>query len=217
MTRFPRTGAHRSADCSLCHQRRSSQSAARTVAQWKLVPKMPLDRSFPVPGTRCADCHVDPHRGYVGGNCAQCHTTTSFHGISGARARVVKPLDHTGVWLRRHTALPVNDHEPGAEGRSCAVCHGAPSCRHCHRTHAPRSHTALWRLKTHGSIARFDRGACRVCHQTWSCIQCHRRTAPLSHRGTWRTTHGYVARGFANDSCFVCHRRADCARCHSGG
>jgi hypothetical protein len=214
MTRFPRTGEHIKAPCSNCHQSRPSRPAPRTVAEWKAVPTKPLDRSFPVRGTRCVDCHTDPHRGYAGSSCGQCHTAGTFHEPVGARARVVKPLDHQGAWLRRHTTLPLNDREPGAEGRRCAFCHGSPSCRQCHRTHAPAGHTGLWRLKTHGFAASFDPARCHNCHETWSCIQCHRRTAPLSHRGAWRTAHGFAAGGFGNDNCYVCHLRADCARCH---
>jgi hypothetical protein len=214
MTRFPRSGAHLKAACSNCHGPRPARPAPRTVAEWKAVPDQPLDRSFPVRGIRCAECHTDPHRGYVGTSCGQCHTARSFREVGGARARVVKPLDHQGGWLRRHAVLPTSDREPGAEGRQCAVCHGSPSCRQCHRTHAPRSHVGLWRLKTHGFAAAFDQTRCQNCHESWSCIQCHRRTAPLNHRGAWRTAHGLAAGGFGNDNCSVCHRRADCARCH---
>ena len=89
-----------------------------------------------------------------------------------------------------------------------------PVCTSCHRSHPPKSHTALWRLRGHGPASAFDPEPCRVCHQPGMCIQCHRTTAPLNHRGAWGTVHGFAAGSFANDNCYVCHRRADCLACH---
>jgi hypothetical protein len=173
----------------------------------------PLDRKFPVMGKRCVDCHADPHRGSAGPNCGDCHSTTDFRGLL-AGGRTLKPADHNQLWLRSHADLPWDDDDPGAQGRACVRCHASPVCTSCHRTHPPKSHTALWRLRGHGPAAAFDPETCRVCHQPGACIQCHRTTAPLNHRGAWKTLHGFAAGSFANDNCFVCHRRADCLLCH---
>jgi hypothetical protein len=213
MTHFRLTGAHRTVTCAKCHQPKSRR-APPTVAQWKRGRVPPLNREFPVRGTRCLHCHFDVHKGYVGKDCEQCHNTTSWKSISGARARVVFPADHRGAWLRRHALLPMNDGEPGAEDRYCAVCHGSPSCVNCHRTRTPRSHTGLWRVKAHGTAASFDSTSCRVCHHTAACTACHRRTPPLNHRGPWLSSHGYASGGFGDTNCYVCHRRADCTWCH---
>jgi hypothetical protein len=214
MTKFQRTGVHRTVACSLCHQRKTPQNPALSVADWKKTAAGKLDLTFPVRGKQCSDCHADPHQGNVGSDCSACHSTADFRGISGGRAKSIRPRDHGGSWLRRHATLPENDRDPGAEKRSCATCHGAPSCTHCHRTNPPRSHTALFRIRTHGAVASFDPSACSTCHIGASCIQCHRRTPPLNHRGAWRTMHGYAAGSFADNNCFVCHRRSDCALCH---
>ncbi len=210
MTPFPRTGAHQRVRCSTCHQSRTAGAKPRTLSQWKSVAPAGLDRRFPVYGKDCRDCHADPHRGRYGTDCAQCHQPHRFSAVS--RLVNVRPRDHTAGWLRFHTTLPEPDRK--ADKASCAGCHGSPSCQNCHRTSAPRSHTGLFRSKTHGRAASFDPGACRTCHQTASCTACHRRTAPLSHRGAWTTLHGYAAGGFGDSNCFVCHRRADCAACH---
>lgn len=215
MTDFRRTGKHRSVACARCHQPHE-KARPPTLAERRKAATPPLDRTFPVRGPRCADCHADPHHGYVGTDCAQCHTTASFRSVSGAGARVIRPRDHRGAWIRRHATEPPAEGNTGAGSNPCSVCHGVPGCQNCHRSHPPRSHTGLWRLKTHGSAADFDSEPCRVCHSTGSCVACHRRTAPLSHRGTWGTRHGYAAGGFGNNNCFVCHRRADCASCHPG-
>lgn len=214
MTRFALTGAHRAAKCSLCHQPRIKKNPPLSVAQWHEAKPPKLDLTFPVRGNRCSECHLDPHNGYVGKDCDLCHSATNWLAISSVQARAIRPEDHRGGWLLRHALLPENDAEPGAENRACATCHGAPSCTHCHRTQTPRSHTGLWRTKTHGAAASFDSSPCRVCHQTDSCTECHRRTAPFSHRGAWSTLHGYAAGGFGASDCFTCHRRTDCAVCH---
>jgi hypothetical protein len=215
MTHFRRTGRHRQAACALCHQPRRASAPPPTLAEWRRTAVPALDRTFPVRGTHCADCHRDPHNGYVGTDCAQCHTTSGFRNLSGA-ARAIKPNDHRGAWIRLHATLPPEEAETSAASNSCSICHGVPGCRNCHRTHPPRTHTGLWRLKTHGSAADFDSQSCRVCHSTGSCVGCHRRTPPLSHRGAWGTRHGYAAGGFGDNNCFVCHGRAHCAQCHTG-
>jgi hypothetical protein len=214
MTRFQRSGAHASTACATCHQQLDKPVRPLTVAEWKQRKSKRLDLTFPVLGKRCIDCHYDPHGGNVGSDCAACHSATDFKRIYGARAKSIKPKDHGGSWLRRHTVLPENDGEFGTEERSCALCHGSPSCSRCHRTQAPRSHTAMWRIRTHGAAASFNPEACSTCHRAASCMQCHRRTAPLNHRGSWRTLHGFAAGSFSDNNCFVCHRRSDCALCH---
>lgn len=214
MTRFPRQGAHAEAACSHCHQPKSPKHPALSVTEWKKTAKAAVDLTFPVRGKRCVDCHRDPHAGNVGIDCAACHNVTDFARISGARAKAIRPKDHGGAWLRRHTILPDDDGEPGAESRSCALCHGSPSCTHCHRTTPPRSHTGVWRIRTHGAAASFAPEACSTCHRAASCIQCHRRTPPLNHRGAWRNLHGFASGGFGDSNCFVCHRRSECALCH---
>jgi hypothetical protein len=213
MTSFVRDGAHRDLACSFCHRPRPDSPPALGWTKNEVAP--PLDRRFPVMGKRCADCHADPHRGSAGLDCGECHFTTDFRVQMAGAARTLKPRDHNQLWLRSHANLPWDEDEAGAAGRSCARCHASPTCTACHRTHLPKSHTALWRLRGHGPAAAFDSEECRVCHQPGSCIQCHRTTAPLNHRGAWRNLHGFAAGSFANDNCYVCHRRADCLQCHA--
>jgi hypothetical protein len=211
MTHFARTGAHQRVECGYCH--RTARAEPPAVGWTKLEPAAKLDRTFPLMGKRCVDCHADPHKGQVGADCKLCHDTASFHRLSAA-GRAQRPSDHDRGWLGRHVTLPFDDNDLSAEGRSCARCHGTPACDRCHRTVRPKSHTALWRLRTHGTAAAFDSESCRVCHVTGACIQCHRTSAPLNHRGAWGTLHGYAAGTFADNNCYVCHSRADCQACH---
>jgi hypothetical protein len=211
MTKFVRTGAHRLAECSSCH--RNARPAPPEVGWTQREPRAKLDRTFPLMGKRCADCHADPHKGSAGLDCKQCHGTASFR-ILAAAGRAQRPSDHDRGWLGRHVHLPFDDGDLLAEGRACARCHGTPACDRCHRTMRPKSHTALWRLRTHATAAVFDSENCRICHVTGFCVQCHRTTAPLNHRGSWATLHGYAAGTFADNNCYVCHNRADCQACH---
>jgi hypothetical protein len=214
MTKFAKNGAHQKAACALCHQVRTAQTRPLSVTDWKKVAATKLDLTFPVRGHQCIECHSDPHGGNYGTDCQACHATASFKQILVGTARSVRPLNHQGSWVRGHAALADVDDELATGKGSCSTCHGAPGCLHCHRTQAPRSHTALFRIRTHGTVANFDPNACSICHQAASCMQCHRRTPPLNHRGAWRTLHGYASGGFTDSNCFVCHRRADCALCH---
>lgn len=214
MTGFPLKGAHRGVDCALCHQPRSRTTGALSVTEWKKAEAPKLDRRFPVRGRKCSQCHTDPHHGYMGDDCDVCHSATNFYELTGPRARAILPGSHRGSWLRRHTWLPFSERDLRGNELNCSTCHGTPACRNCHRTQKPRSHTGLWRLKTHGFSAEFNPSSCSVCHQRSACTGCHRRTAPLNHRGAWRTVHGYAAGGFGASNCYVCHQRLDCLACH---
>jgi hypothetical protein len=211
MTRFVRTGTHLKTDCSFCHRPRP---AAPPEEGWtKKETAQQVDRLFPVMGKQCVDCHADPHKGSAGLNCKECHSTQSWWSLSGG-ARAFRPSDHTRGWLGKHANLPFDDNELSAEGRACARCHGTPGCDRCHRTSPPKNHTALWRLRGHGTAAAFDSENCRVCHQTGYCVHCHRTNPPLNHRGSWKTNHGFAAGTFADNNCYVCHTRGDCLGCH---
>lgn len=211
MTQFARTGAHRLLECGYCHRPPGSTKPA--IGWTKTAPPGTLDRTFPLMGKSCVDCHADPHKGAAGSSCQQCHGTDSFRKLTPA-ARAQRPSDHDRGWLGRHTSLPFDENDLLAEGRACARCHGIASCDRCHRSTRPKSHTALWRLRGHGTAAAFDPGSCTVCHVTGACIQCHRTTAPLNHRGAWGTLHGFAAGTFADNNCYVCHSRSDCLACH---
>lgn len=209
MTRFTRTGEHLRVACAFCHRQVPPTPPAVGWIKQEVAPK--LDRLFPVMGKRCVDCHADPHKGALGSDCGKCHTTSTFRALS-AGAGLLRPSDHGPGWLGKHKSLPFDENELREEGRSCTRCHG--TCDRCHRTMLPKSHTALWRLRGHGTAAAFDSESCRVCHMTGTCVQCHRHNAPLNHRGAWPTLHGFAAGTFADSNCYVCHSRADCLACH---
>ncbi len=187
--------AHQDAvNCEQCHG---------TTLEKKHEPGTPL-----VTPDRCLSCHLKktnkkriPKRA-----CGRCHGT--------AKNRIA-PENHKKTWRVRHGQRerwsPALGH-----GKRCSLCHSNASCVTCHRTERPRDHAGLWRLRMHGTNARWDRDRCKTCHQTGACISCHRRSPPQNHRGAWKSVHGPVARSKSNEHCVTCHSPAWCADCHRG-
>lgn len=122
-TGFPLTGAHEAASCAACHEPRfEPDEHGRTWGRAQ--------------GTRCADCHADPHADQfrVGEvtDCRRCHSATdSFRMLSfdhekdsrfalgEAHAELDcsachKPFPHEGGEVVRYRPL----------GTECADCHG---------------------------------------------------------------------------------------------
>ena len=151
-------------------------------------------------------------------DCAVCHVDMNPQ---------TPPPNHSQNWTRRHGALGTEpDHV-------CGVCHSDESCRECHQVTMPSSHNNLWRLKTHGMQAEWNRSKCLVCHQQDSCDACHADTRPLSHNAGWRQNHCLNCHPSKStgSGCTVCHETAigshpnphaagwkdqHCNSCHAG-
>ncbi len=179
----------------------------------------------------CADCHgttiSDTHQTgkplLTAARCDACHEESGIElGLRQCRkchhtdARKMPPGDHTKIWKQTHGlrspwGSTVHERVP------CQTCHQKSQCVTCHRTTKPKSHTGLWRLRTHGLSASFDRDRCKTCHETGSCVFCHRNTRPLNHRGPWKSTHGLTAGSRGDERCLVCHSKSECRACHGGG
>lgn len=153
----------------------------------------------------CQKCHQDKDAGPSMARCAACHRGDMKH---------TAPDDHGRDWLARH-GEESRFREP-EHGRECAQCHSRGACASCHRERRPQSHSSLWRMRTHGQEAEWDRDRCRTCHESGSCIRCHKTTRPLTHQGTWSRTHGALAEDTANPRCAVCHGASFCQACHGG-
>jgi hypothetical protein len=155
---------------------------------------------------QCRSCHTEVGVDVVESKCAICH---------GKDQRRVAPKDHELTWDRRH-GEEAKWRVFGQHGQDCKTCHTQDACTTCHQENRPRSHTALWRVRTHGVEAGWDRDACKTCHEVGTCVRCHQQTAPMSHRGPWVSTHGLAATVRDNQTCTTCHRAAECVACHSG-
>jgi hypothetical protein len=181
-TAFPLRGAHATAACAACH--------VKPAVQVRLT------------ATRCADCHVDVHRGQFKGDCGSCHTDTRFGKAPfdhSAGTRFALTGKHVGVACakcHKDAALPGRERAVGTgatkavlfrgASSACSSCHedvhrgGAGSqCETCHATsdfHAPKpyDHPA--------AIAAFFAGKHAAASTT--CADCHGRVAPLAGSST---------------------------------
>lgn len=189
---FPHATHTEVAECVDCH------AATANDAQKAGEPVMGFDR--------CASCHVENGVEIRLSSCATCH---------GKDMKRTAPADHAVNWRTRHgreaTWRVFDDH-----GKDCKTCHEQDACKTCHTTERPRSHTALWRTRTHGVAAEWERDACKTCHETGTCVRCHQNNAPLNHRGGWVARHGLAASSKMDAKCSTCHTSAECVACHSG-
>jgi hypothetical protein len=135
-----------------------------------------------------------------GEDCQACHINMD---------RYIEPASHDLAWMKRHGQLGIQT------DAACSVCHSEDSCRECHSVMQPISHNNLWRSRTHGIEAAWDRASCMVCHEEDSCTSCHSQVKPRSHRGRW------AAMGMSPTHCFGCHTDATpgegCVVCHEEG
>lgn len=164
---FALTGRHATATCERCH----------------------TDLRFdqPEPGTTaCASCHVDVHQGRIAGDCARCHSTTSFHEVP-------------AVALHARTGFPLS----GA--------HLQAPCESCHRNDQggafapiPQDCISCHRQEYVGAAMPEHAGA----GFPTDCQQCH---ATLTWTGGVRFDHAQAANGY---SLVGAHALLRCADCH---
>ncbi len=154
----------------------------------------------------CMGCHKKKGAPVAANGCKTCH---------GVDQASVKPPEHRVAWLKRH-GRESRWRDKKRHGEACTQCHRVDTCRSCHRTRRPESHTALWRMRLHGYEAVWDRDSCKTCHETGTCVQCHRTTKPQNHTGSWLSVHPLVAQSTGNETCLVCHSTRFCVDCHEG-
>lgn len=212
--------------CTDCHEAVPEVTGGR--------PWRPLDVPFPhglhAEAQACRDCHgatadgsrVPGERLLKPTRCFQCHRENGVdlpearcdacHGPGRTRR---PPADHGVSWAERH-GREAGWRVFGDHGTDCRLCHDERSCNGCHQAKRPASHTALWRVRLHGTSAGWDRDGCRTCHEPGSCVSCHRRTRPENHRGAWKALHGLAAGSRTSESCATCHSLGWCQACHGG-
>lgn len=176
-TNFDLTGRHLQLDCIRCH---------RDLKE--------------IPGSmECNGCHVDPHKGTRGKNCAQCHSTKGWEesGTDFDHAKTKFPL--TG--RHKNVACEQCHKEPGVfkHDTKCVSCHGAPhlgkltdTCDKCHDTSGWENeifdHQKQSKFKLTGRHLQVD---CYKCHldmgfkgTPMTCRECHSDY----HKGAWGAT-----------------------------
>jgi hypothetical protein len=193
-TKFPLTGAHRSATCESCH---TSQAFAG------------------VPFASCASCHKDPHDPALPGACSSCHGTDTWRTRRFDHATTSFPL------AGRHAALAcVSCHKTSAlrdtfESTSCASCHVDPhrgefteDCASCHTetsfTNGTFDHTARTRFALTEKHAGLT---CVACHTTVQLGGAAAKTV-ADFRGLERSCmscHADPHEKDLGDACETCH------------
>jgi Class III cytochrome C family len=177
-------GKHASVKCASCHKPNAFGSPTWTGL-----------------AANCAGCHVDFHKGGLGGKCEACHATTGWK--PSARTVAQHKLDMSN----KHAGLQcVQCHNKGTHltaQSSCGDCHAqqhggtkAP-CQTCHNTNDWKSATFV-----HDFCTCILPGK----HQSASCLSCHPKFK-------------FTPTPFACSACHAKERKHDdlgpCAQCHS--
>lgn len=115
-------------------------------------------------------------------DCSVCHLELN---------PFTSPASHANRWKETHGRLTEFSGKD-----NCLMCHQEETCTACHKTEKPRSHNNLFRRKTHGIKAAFDRAKCLVCHRDDECISCHRASAETIPPAVFHTP---------DASCLSCH------------
>jgi hypothetical protein len=164
-TGFPLTGSHATVECTGCH-------ADARFDQPRAEPQ------------QCASCHVDPHEGTLSIDCAECHTTGSFHD---ARA----PELHLRTSFALEGAHAVIECERcHTNGLSSAIETIATQCVDCHEADRTR--------------ARFPDHLDPAFPQ--ECVECHPPTTWAAGRFDHASLSGFALAG--------AHERITCESCH---
>lgn len=217
--KFTLDGKHTTVPCQKCHLTLGDPSNGRDTSYLKFAPLV---------FGQCTDCHTDVHKGKLGPDCRNCHSTAGWQVTDKAK------FDHS------KTRYPLEGKHASV---TCDKCHtnrksGATlrfaACRDCHSDFH------------RGEFAkRKGKGACEECHTVWGftparflmaqhdssgfplkeahravpCLACH--TTPGGESG------GTMYRfAFGETTCLTCHRdphrgelaalvKNQCDYCHS--
>ena len=178
-TAFPLTGAHIKIVCADCHGNHV----------YKGTP------------TACVNCHADPevHRGQFGTDCAACHTTDTWKGVTFDHSQTAFPL--TGAHEKVVCAsCHVNNVFKGTP-TACVSCHADPEvhrgqfgtdCVACHTTSTWKGVTFDHNQTAFRLTGAHSKVACASCHVNnvykgtpTACVSCH--ADPQVHRGQFGT------------------------------
>jgi hypothetical protein len=214
VTGFSLTGKHAGLDCRQCHTASNIRPAERA-----LLPAKDLKRTYLGLSQSCVSCHEDKHRGQLGSNCTQCHTTGSWKAAqSFDHSKTKFPL--TGAHLQVGCQ---QCHRAGTDGVArftgiafarCINCHSDPhhgsfqqTCESCHTT-------VTWKRVAAGGSFDHSRTDFPLLgkHASVACERCHRGAdfkAPVAHALCSNCHadehHGQFARRSDGGKCESCH------------
>lgn len=218
-TDFALTGAHARAKCTSCHRGNDYRGRPRD----------------------CAGCHgpFDPHKGQLGRNCQNCHTTSAWKpvqgfnhastgfALTGAHRAVACMTCHAGQkWKLPETCVSCHardDAHRGSRGTNCASCHTTANWNSATFDHSTTGFPLVGQHAT---------AACAGCHGPGNankhpardCNSCHAKDD--THKGqngpncaSCHNPRSWTQTSFDHDTMtrFAlkgAHRQAQCQACH---
>jgi hypothetical protein len=201
-TPYPLTGAHLAVPCDDCHEEVPlDRLRALGFGRGEGLPSRTEQLRFA--GTRCVECHRDPHRGETSrlGACESCHRTDAWSAVTFDHARTRFPLEEG------HARVACRGCHPAAQGAltfagreaACASCHRDPhggQFARNGRTDCGRCHTAAAWARFRFDHDRETSFPLVGAHRAVPCLGCHLR----------HTTEGPVLRySGLGKACSSCH------------
>ncbi len=134
-TAYPLAGAHLAVPCDACHKPVSADAIRRVVPAARTSGASRATQ-FRFPGTRCADCHRDPHQGEVSrhvkaGGCEACHRVESWREIAFDHAKTRFAL--AGKHAKRACGACHKKTDAGTPRERIALGGLPLTCEGCHR------------------------------------------------------------------------------------
>ena len=216
LTGYELTGSHLKTDCAKCH-------TSKFVQDVKIKTK---PESFLGLVSECNACHTDVHKGELGLNCFNCHTTEKFKpALKFDHKKSNYPLEgkHKEVDCMACHKTEINgdkkvQHFKGLKYDQCSACHTdphsknfGPNCIACHRT---ESFTILnSKINLNHTFTGFQ---LKGKHRTIDCKDCHTKS--------WNN-HAIAFKEYTDvksDDCIQCHEDkhekkfgSNCSQCHT--
>lgn len=223
LTDFPLKGAHKKTACTACH------------AEGKKFREAP---------PTCHACHqqIDPHKGRLGKDCADCHNTEQWSSQQFDHDKTEYPLKdgHQQVACnschpnQRYQKTPkdcyachgLNDRHAGLYGEHCDNCHTPSDWKKTRFDHARDTHFAL--------NGKHLKAACTACHSEnpyrkktpTACVTCHRNDDAHKARYGKECQNCHAEQGWSKvrfehdkDTKFSLlgrHEKLLCSACHKG-
>lgn len=217
---FHLLGKHTETKCEACHVPEDGKPLG--AAKFKEL------------GTRCADCHEDPHRGQFKQSCEECHSEQGWTGrwvrdAHGAGAEFPLLGKHANVQCVECHSVPDGNAPLAAArfagvSRTCVGCHPDPhegqmrhECKTCHSEKGWKGSHLLFSHDEHSTF-RID-----ALHSGVACAACHPGTDKPLYRplpNTCETCHDDIEKGmqgivsWASGAPDPHYGRVGCLECH---
>jgi len=211
-TDFKLLGQHSTVDCKECHK-----VTVKNGKEFQQFTGMPFED--------CKACHNDPHKNQLPGNCAQCHTETSFstfvgkgnfsHNRTGFKLNGAhKKADCFSCHATSNSSLQVFQDKIVANENNCVSCHNDPHenkyGQDCAKCHSEKSFIALKDMDFFDhSITDYP---LEGMHTEVDCRKCHEKrfSTPIDFSECKNCHQDYHQGEFSENG-----TSPDCKECHT--